>query len=134
MNIASVMDDLAIPLDTITDLRVFPYYAEKITPPAAMVTWPEPIEYDSAMARGADRQTIPIVVVVGRANARSARNSLAKYAAGSGADSVKAVIESHTPTAYHSARVMRAEFGLFVIAGISYLGLTFYVDVIGQGA
>lgn len=134
MNLADVMDELGEALATIDDLRVFPYWADRVTPPAAVVAWPDPLTYDSTMARGADRQEIPVIIVVGKIDARTARNALAKYAEGSGASSVKQAIDSYEATSWDSARVVRAEFGVFVIAGNQYLGITFYVDIIGQGA
>ncbi|QJY51252.1 hypothetical protein [Pseudonocardia broussonetiae] len=127
------MDDLAAALDTIDDLRVFPYWADRISPPAAVVAWPDPLTYDSTMARGSDQAEIPVIVMVGKVDTRTARDTLAVYADGSGASSVKARIEAHTPTAYDSARVDRCEFGVITVAGVEYLAATFYIDIIGSG-
>lgn len=134
MNLADAMDELGDALATISGLRVFPYWADRVQPPAAVVGWPDPLTYDATFGRGSDEVTLPITVLVGKVDARSARDQLAAYADGSGASSVKAVIEAHEATSYDSARVTRAEFGVMPVAGTEYLAATFYVDLTGTGA
>lgn len=132
-DISAVMDELGVTLDQIPDLRPFPYYADKVTPPAAIVGWPEELTFDTGMRRGSDAALFPVVVVVGRSDARTSRDRLAKYAAGSGAQSVKSAIEAHTGRAWSSARVTKAEFGIVSIAGVQYLSVTFDVDIAMRG-
>lgn len=134
MDLAAVMDDLGTALEGITGLRVFPYWADRITPPAAVVGWPDPLTYDSTLTRGADQVELPVIVMVGKVDSRTARDAVAAYANGSGASSVKAVIEAHDATAYDSARVTRAEFGSISVAGVDYLAATFYIDIFGSGS
>lgn len=134
MNLADVMDDLGAALDTIDGLRVHAYGADRITPPAAVIAWPEELTYDAAMQRGADQAEIPVVVLVARADVRTARDVLARYCDGVGAHSVKSAVDGYTATAYDSARVMRVEFGPATFAAVEYLAATFYIDVIGKGA
>lgn len=132
-DISAVMDELGGCLAGIADLRAFPYYVDKVTPPAAIVGWPDELSFDTGMARGSDEAVFPVIVVVGRADARSSRDRLAKYAAGSGPESVKAAIEAHTAAAWDSARVTKAEFGIASIAGTQYLSVTFDVDIALRG-
>ncbi len=134
MNLASVMDDLGSALGTITELRVFPYWAEHVTPPAAVVTWPDPLNYDQTMARGSDRMEIPVIVLVGKVDARSTRDHMAEYANGTGSKSVKAAVESFAATAYDVATVQRVEFGVISVAAVELLAATFYIDVFGTGS
>lgn len=134
MNLGDVMDDLGEALATLDGLRVFPYWADRISPPAAVIGWPDPLTYDSTMARGADQTELPVMVMVGKVDTRTARDAVSRYANGSGPGSVKAAIESHSPTAYDSARVTRVEFGAITVAAVEYLAATFYVDIIGRGA
>ena len=134
MNLASVMDDLADALGTLPGLRVFPYWADRVSPPAAVIGWPDPLTYDAAMVRGGDRVELPLIVMVGKVDARSARDALGVYLNGSGTGSVKAAVEAHEPTAYGSARVTRAEVGVISVAGVEYLAATFYLDLIGTGS
>lgn len=133
MNLADVMDDLGTALETITDLRVFPYWADRITPPAAVVTWPE-ITFDETYGRGSDRLEISVITLTGKVDARSARDLAAQYANGSGSTSVKTAIESYAASAWDSARVQRVEFGVISVAGVEYLAATFSVDIIGDGS
>lgn len=133
MNIGSVMDDLGAGVDTIAGLRVFAYWAGSITPPAAVVGFPEDVTYDETMGRGMDRFTVPVFIVTDQVDPRTGRDQLSQYAVGSGSTSVKAAIEAYAATAYHRARVMRVEFGSTSIGGTDYLSATFFVDVLGAG-
>jgi len=136
MNLADVMDDLGAACATIEGLRVFPYWADRISPPAAIVGWPDPLTYDVAMRRGGDQAEMQLWVVAGRVDARSARDTLARYCDGSGPHSIKQAIDGYnaTATAYDSARVMRVEFSNIIVAAIEYISALFYIDVIGKGA
>jgi hypothetical protein len=134
MNLAAVMDDLGLALETVPELRVAPYWTDRINPPMAIVGWPEPLTFDATFGRGSDRTEIPVYVAVGRNDARSARDRLARYADGSGEHSVKAAVESHEATSYDSARVIRVEFDVLTVASVDYLAATFYVDLVGRGA
>jgi hypothetical protein len=134
VNLADVMDDLGAALDTIAGLKVFPYWADRISPPAAVIGWPDPLTYDATAGRGADRLTLPVMVLVGNVDSRTARDRVAGYADGSAAGSVKAAVEAHAATAYDSARVMTCEFGVITVAGTEYLAGTFNIDIIGSGA
>lgn len=133
MNIANVMDEMGAALDTIAGLNIFPYSANRITPPAAIVGWPDPLQYDIAMRRGGDRLTMPVWVVVGKVEARSARNRLAVYLDGANAGSVKAALDGATYTACDSVRVTEATVDGVTIAGVEYLGAIFQTDVLGPG-
>ncbi len=134
MNLADVMDDLGAALARIDGLRVFPYSADKVSPPAAVVLWPERIDYDATATRGGDRLAVPLAVLVGRVDQRSARDALARYMDGSGPSSIKAAVEAHEPTAYDSARVKAATPDSFTSGGVDYIGALFAVDIIGRGA
>lgn len=134
MDLAAVMDDLGAALGAIEGLRVTPYWADRISPPAAVVAWPDPLTYDTTMGRGSDRAEVPVVVLVGKVDTRSSRDAMAAYLAGSGPSSVKAAVEAYQASAYDSARVMRAEVGVVTVAAVEYLAGTFYIDIIGTGA
>lgn len=133
MNLADVMDELAAALGEIAGLRVFPYWADRVTPPAAVIAWPEPLTYDHTARRGSDRMTVPVIVLVGKVDSRTARDRLAAYADGAGDTSVKTVLERHTFTALDSLRVQQCEFSVMTVAGVEYLAGTFDVDIVGKG-
>jgi hypothetical protein len=135
MDLAVVMDDLGSALGRIDGLRVFPFSADKVAPPAAVVLWPERIDYDATMTRGSDRITMPVAVLVGRVDQRSARDALARYMDGAGPHSVKAAVESFTgQTSWDSARVKTATPDSFTSGGVDYIGALFTIDIIGRGA
>lgn len=133
MDVGDVMDELGVALSAVTGLRVYPYWAGDVQPPAAIVGLPE-IDFDGSLGRGADEYTLKVTVVVAPTEPRSARNRIGKYAAGSGADSVKAALEVAGSVAYDSARVTGVVFDGITVGGTEYLGATFTVDIIGSGS
>jgi hypothetical protein len=114
---------------------VFSYAAESVTPPAAIVGWPDQITYDATMARGMDQMTFPVWVVVGRVDARSARDTLAAYMDGAGPSSVKTKLDRGIYSACDSVRVTGVPNGVesVSIAAIDYLAAVFDVEVTGRG-
>jgi hypothetical protein len=135
MNLGDVMDAVGDRLDTIEDLRVFAHPPPKIYPPAAWVAYPEGYVYDATYGRGMDRITnLGVVVVVGKVSDRSARDRISAYADGSGARSVKAVLESGTYTAFDTIRVVDVTFDVLTVAADDYLGALFTLDIAGQGS
>jgi hypothetical protein len=133
VNIADVMDELGTALEGIPDLRVFPYWAPRITPPTAIVGWPDPLSYDRTMARGMDSLTLPVFVLVGAVDARTSRDVLAAYLNGSGVDSIKTALDGGTYTACHTVTVRQATVETMTVAAVDYLGATFDVDITGSG-
>lgn len=93
MNLADVMDEVAARVDTIDGLRVSAFPPDQVQPPAAVVTYPEEYLFDETYGRGMDRLTLPVIVMVGRVSDRKSRDQLAAYCDGSGARSLKAVLE-----------------------------------------
>jgi len=134
MNVGVVADQLAARLGTIAGLRVFAYPPDSLQPPAAVVGYPETISYDETYGRGSDRLTLPVVVVDGKVSDRATRTRLAAYADGTGAKSVKAVVESGTYTAFDTVRVAAAEFDVVAIAGTDYMACLFDLEIVGSGA
>lgn len=134
MNLADVMDEIGDALDGITGLRVYRWPAAEVTPPAAIVTYPDRVEFDGTFGRGMDRLTVPVVVVAGRASERAARDNLARFCDGSGALSVKAAVDGHEYTTAHTARTTQIEFDVFTMNGIDYVSAIFEIDVVGSGA
>jgi signal recognition particle GTPase len=134
VNVLAVMESLGDALGRIEGLRVSPYWADRVTPPWAIVEMPEEVTYDATMVRGGDELTATILVGVGRADARSACAQLAAYLDGAGASSVKAAVDTHRSAAFDSARVVSAKTGDISVANVAYLGATFTVTITGQGA
>jgi hypothetical protein len=85
MNLAAVMQAISARLGTISGLRCFAYPEATLTPPGAMVLYPETIAFDETYGRGMDRMKLPLLVVVGKVSDRSARDQMGAYCDGSGA-------------------------------------------------
>jgi hypothetical protein len=134
MDLDAVMDQIASRVDTIAGLRAFAFVPDKITPPSAVVAFPERVRFDETYKRGYDRVSLPIFVLVGRLTDRSARELLIAYCAGSGAKSIKAVVESGTYTAFDDLRVEGIDFNTYQAAGTEFVGAKFMLDIAGEGA
>lgn len=135
MDLALVMQALADRMDTITGLRVLGYPPDTAPQvPVAIVSYPQSYTYDETYGRGMDRLELPVVVLVGKVSDRATRDRIAKWVNGSGADSIKAVLESGTYTVFDSCRVTRVEFDTAVVGGVDLLTATLFVDIAGPGA
>lgn len=136
MNLADVMGEVGDALETIEDLkgRVFRYPSDNVAPPAAIVGLPDEITYDETYGRGSDRLSVPVFVLVSRADMRVAVETLAAYCDGSGFQSVKAAIDNHDYTACDTVRVASATFDVVPVAGVEQLTVEFILDVFGSGA
>jgi hypothetical protein len=91
--ISSLRDGLAARLATISGLRVYAYPPDTPNLPSAVVRLVR-VSYDSTLSRGSDEFQFLITMVVGRADDRVAQTSIETYLAGTGAVSVKTVIEA----------------------------------------
>lgn len=135
MDLGAVMQAVADRIDTIADLRVYAYPPDVVQPPAAVVTYPGTYTFDATYGRGMDRiPDLGVVLLVGKVSDRASRDLITKWVKGSGATSVKAVIESGTYAAFDTVRVTQAEFDIISVAGVEHLAATFTVDIAGSGA
>ncbi|MEU5721574.1 hypothetical protein ABZ783_07105 [Micromonospora sp. NPDC047738] len=135
MNLEDVADEISTALKTIDGLRVPPWGVEKISPPAALILLPERIEYDGTYQRGTDKYPdVEVVVLVANPAQPAARRAVAKYADGSGPQSVKAAIEAHEYTSCDVVHVAWAEFADAKYAGTDYLAAIFHLVISGKGA
>jgi hypothetical protein len=128
------MDEVAVRLDTIAGLRVWAWPPGSVTPPAAVVSYPETYTFDETYGRGMDRITLPVVVVVGVPTERQTRDLLGQYCDGSGAASLKAVLESGTYTAFDTIRVVDIDFDTVTIGGVEHVAALFTLDIAGSGS
>lgn len=84
---------LAANLEAIQGLQVSAYALSNPTAPCVEIV-PADIEYDGAFGRGHDSWTVTVRVFVGMASDVGAQKRLDLHLASSGADSVKAAVES----------------------------------------
>lgn len=134
MNLNDVADELTTRLDTIAGLRCFGHPPATVTAPAGIVSYPERIAFDETYGRGMDRiEAWPVLIVVGKATDRTARERVYDYAAATGTKSVKFVLEGGTYTSFDTIRVVDCTFDVVTIAGVDYISALFTVDIAGQG-
>lgn len=135
MNVEDVMAEVATRLKAIAGLRVFAHPVDDVHPPTAIVALPD-VTFDQTYGRGMDRMSLPVVVAIGRVSDRAAAEKAASYANGSGAGSVKQVLEDEsTPyEAFDTLRVASVEFDVVTWGTVNYLTAAFTLDISGDGA
>lgn len=135
MDLEDVSEEIRTALAGIAGLRRPPWGAEQVQVPAAIVGLPERINFDETYGRGKDQyEDLPVVILVGAPEERASRKALAAYADGSGARSVKAVLEAYAWTTCDSLNVAWCEFPRVTYGDTPYLAAVFHLDIIGRGA
>lgn len=132
-SISSLRAALATNLGTISGLRTAPEMPDNPNPPIALVR-PVSIDYNQAMSKGLTRYSFAVIVVVGRAEERTAQRSLDAYCSSTGASSIKNAVESdktlggnaydcrvtemrnYTPIQLNEGTYLAAEFAVDVFA------------------
>jgi hypothetical protein len=131
-DISTLRTAIATNLSTITGLRTAATVPDQINPPIAVVM-PTSIEYDLAFARnGGDEYEFSVMVIVGRVDERMAQNKLDAYCSGTGAQSIKAAIESNKTLggAAFTCRVTSLRnYNQVSVADVTYLAAEFVVQV-----
>lgn len=119
-------------------LRVLAWDADSVSPPGVIFALPTEYEYDKTYGRGSDEFTLPMIVLVGKSDARSARTRLGLYLNGSGPKSLKSIVDSSRTNTYvtcDTVRVTQAtDIGPYVAGAITYLGATMDTRITGKGA
>lgn len=134
MNLKDVMVEAAEVLEGITRLQVFSYPPRSVTPPSGYISYPQSINYDETYQRGEDQFTdLPMVLIAGKADEKSARDNVAAWSAGDGFKSVKAHMEAHTWTSCDDLTVTSVEFDVERIGNADYLAAIFKATVVGPG-
>ncbi len=133
MRLGDVMEEIASAVKTIEGLRVEAFPVDEINPPAAIVEYPDRIDFDLSFQRGHDRMTCGITVAVARVWDRATWGLLTPYCDGDGAQSVKAALNRWTFETCSFAVVKDVQFTVRPIAGIDYAAAFFTVDVAGKG-
>jgi hypothetical protein len=134
MNLGDVMDEVADVLTNFTGLNVFAYPPSTLSAPAGYVSYPQSIDFDEAYQRGEDKFTdLPIVLLAGKANDKSARDKVAGWAAGDGPTSVKQAMETWKWRTCDDLTVTSCEFDLEQVGTVPYLAAMFKATVVGPG-
>jgi hypothetical protein len=132
-SIKALRDGLKTRLATIAGLYAHDTIPDNVYPPAAIVGFPSSVAYDFAMRTAVARYLFPVRVIAGRVAEGEGQDKIDDLVSPDGALSVRAAIDAD-PTlggAAHSTRVVAArDFGVYEVAGVSYIGGEFEVEVI----
>ena len=131
----AIRDALKVRLQTIDDaLEVYDVAPGQITVPCALIGVPE-VEYDLAMARGADGWLIPVRIYVQLADYKQAQDELDAYLDTATGKSVKKAIEGDTTLGGVAATLQVKEvrdYGEYTYGNTTYLGAEWLVWVVTQ--
>ncbi|HEV2784694.1 MAG TPA: hypothetical protein VGX25_35365 [Actinophytocola sp.] len=133
MNLVDVAQQLADRAKTLGQLNTFPHPADAIVPDALEIELPEEIDFDGTYGRGMDSVELTVNVLVGKIGDAASARRLMAYLSGSGPRSIKQVLETGNYTAMDEVHVSRARTAGISVAGQTYLGGQFTVQVVGQG-
>jgi hypothetical protein len=132
--LAEIMQEVADRLDTLSGVRVHAHPPKTIVPPAAIVSYPEGVEFDQTYGRGMTSvDTLKVWVVVGNVTDRAARDKLSEYVSDQGPNSVKLCLEDYDATQWDDLTVASVEFDVVTIAGVDYMAAGFTINLACQG-
>lgn len=117
-------------LELIPKLRTTLAFPRSVSPPVAVISYPE-VDFDLTAGRGGDTLRWEVTLVVSKASERAARQTLMQFLRPSGSHSVKAAVEGFATTAVDFFRVVRARQAQeFTFDNINYLGCVFDVEAV----
>ena len=132
-SITNLRTAIATNLATISGLRTSAEMPDNPNPPIALVR-PVTVEYNQAMAKGLTKYNFNVLVIVGRAEERTAQRSLDAFCSSTGSSSIKNAVESdktlggnafdtrvtemrnYTPIQLNEGTYLAAEFAVDVFA------------------
>lgn len=129
LNVNAAMDAIGTRLRTISGLRVYDHPADSIAVPAAIVSHPDTVTYDTTYGRAADMAVFQVTVIVGKVSDRVSRDQLEEYRAGVGAKSVKTVLDGDLGAVIKTGRVTQASALTLTVGGVEYAAATFDYEV-----
>ena len=130
-SITNLRTALATNLATITGLRTSAEMPDNPNPPIAIVR-PTTVEYNQAMNKGLTKYSFAVVVIVGRAEERTAQRNLDAYCSSTGASSIKTAVETDRTlggNAYDCQVTEMTNYTPIQLNEGTYLAAEFAVDV-----
>lgn len=132
-SIKALRDGIKTRLATVTGIYTHDTIPEDVYVPAAIVGFPTAVRYDFSMRTPVSRYTFPVRVLAGRTTEAQSQDTIDDLVSPDGPLSVRAAIDAD-PTlggVAHSARVVEArDFGVYEVAGVSYIGGELELEVI----
>ena len=129
--ISDLRTGLATNLATISGLRTAATMPDNPNPPIAIVV-PSTVSFDDTFQRGMQTYSFTVLVIVGRADERTAQNKLDAYCASTGSSSIKLAVEKDKTLGGKAFDVRLTEmrnYGQIVIGEVTYLSSEFSVLV-----
>lgn len=135
MDLSAVMSELGARMRTLTGIKQSHDFPPDSCPvlPAAVVGYPDTLDFDESYDRGLDSITLPVYVVLGSVDDKATHDAMGAFCDGSGAGSVKQHLESGTYTSFHTIRVASVDFGYDTEDGAPVLLARFDVEITGSG-
>ncbi len=130
-SITDLRTALATNLATISGLRTSAEMPDNPNPPIAIVR-PTTVEYNQAMRKGLTKYSFAVVVIVGRAEERTAQRNLDAYCSSTGASSIKTAVETDRTlggNAYDCQVTEMTNYTPIQLNEGTYLAAEFAVDV-----
>lgn len=132
MNLKTIMEEIDAVLSpalTAAGFSTFDYPVGKVVAPAAILSYPERIDYHGTYQGGMRRITLPLVVVAGRQNEESAADLLGEICADEGDKSIVMIVEGQAYQSLDVVTVTSVDFDVVEIAGASYVAALFTLDI-----
>lgn len=133
MRLADVMDELAAVAETIPGLTAYGWPTDEASPPAAWPTYPVEMDPLAAFQQGTVRWQAGLWVAVGKVWDRETRDSLSRFTADDGAESIVAAFLAHDWQACAYAQPVRWTFDAITIAGVEMMAALLDLDIAGPG-
>lgn len=130
MDLGAVMDEVATCMRQVAGLHAYAWPTGKVVPPAAVVSYPDNINYQ--VDRASYRISLPLVLAFGRPTDPATRDVLAAYANGSGPSSVRRLVDEYVWTSCDSVTATEADIDIVTVANVEYLAAVFTLDIIGS--
>lgn len=121
-------------LGTIAGLRVGKW-GQQVRVPAALVTLPESVKFHQTAGVGSTRvEDLMVLVLAAKPDAVTAVGTLMPYVAETGAQSIKAKLETYAWTTIDDLTVLSVDFDVVTYQETPYLAAMFHTDIMGKGA
>ncbi len=134
MILKDVMEEIANKLQLFAGISSFAYPADSIKGPAAVLGFPERIEYDVTYNTGeCSFWNLPVYMLTDRTDPKSARDSLSAWCGSKGSQSVAQFLSNERYTTCDQVQVVNAALDVVSIAGIEYFAAIFECNVTGEG-
>lgn len=128
-SVSTLRSKIATNLATISGLRTASTMPDSPNPPIAIVI-PRTISFDDTFQKGMNTYAFNVMVIVGRADERSAQNNLDAYCSSTGSASVKLAVQSDKTLGGEAFDVRVTDmtnYGQVTIGEVVYLSAEFQV-------